>query len=38
VVADAMERLDLRFPVVTGKALAELERVRKALAAGLPKG
>jgi len=38
VVADAMERLDLRFPVVTGKALAELERVRRALAAGLPKG
>jgi PPK2 family polyphosphate:nucleotide phosphotransferase len=31
--ADAMERLDLRFPVVKGKALAELERVRQALAA-----
>jgi PPK2 family polyphosphate:nucleotide phosphotransferase len=31
--ADAMERLDLRFPVVKGKALAELERVREALAA-----
>src|ERR1700730_1972423 len=30
--ADAMERLDLRFPVVKGKALAELERVRQALA------
>ena len=33
-VADAMERLDLRFPVVKGKALAELEKVRKALAKG----
>ena len=32
--ADAMERLDLRFPVVKGKALAELERVRQALARG----
>jgi PPK2 family polyphosphate:nucleotide phosphotransferase len=38
VVADAMECLDLRFPVVTGKALAELERIRRALAARLPKG
>jgi PPK2 family polyphosphate:nucleotide phosphotransferase len=38
VVADAMERLDLRFPAVRGKALAELEKVRRALAAGLPKG
>jgi PPK2 family polyphosphate:nucleotide phosphotransferase len=38
VVADAMERLDLNFPVVRGKALAELERVRRALSAGLPKG
>jgi PPK2 family polyphosphate:nucleotide phosphotransferase len=34
VTADAMERLDLRFPVVKGKALAELERVRRALARG----
>jgi PPK2 family polyphosphate:nucleotide phosphotransferase len=33
VVGDAMERLDLTFPVVKGKALAELERVRRALAA-----
>ena len=32
--ADAMERLDLRFPVVKGKALAELERVRQALVQG----
>jgi PPK2 family polyphosphate:nucleotide phosphotransferase len=38
VVADGMERLDLKFPVVRGKALAELEKVRRALAAGLPKG
>jgi len=38
VVADAMERLDLRFPVVRGNALDELEKVRGALAAGLPKG
>src|SRR5215470_9394061 len=34
VMADAMERLDLEFPVVKGKALAELEMVRRALAAG----
>jgi PPK2 family polyphosphate:nucleotide phosphotransferase len=34
VVADAMERLDLRFPAVKGKALAELEKVRRALADG----
>jgi PPK2 family polyphosphate:nucleotide phosphotransferase len=33
-IADAMERLDLRFPMVKGKALAELERVRQALAQG----
>jgi len=33
VTADAMERLDLTFPVVKGKALAELERVRRGLAA-----
>ena len=33
-IAGAMERLDLEFPVVRGKALAELERVRRALAAG----
>jgi PPK2 family polyphosphate:nucleotide phosphotransferase len=34
VIADAMERLDLQFPVVRGKALAELEKVRRALARG----
>jgi polyphosphate kinase 2 (PPK2 family) len=34
VIADAMERLDLHFPVVKGKALAELEKVRRALARG----
>jgi PPK2 family polyphosphate:nucleotide phosphotransferase len=33
VIADAMERLDLQFPRVTGKALAELEKVRQALTA-----
>jgi PPK2 family polyphosphate:nucleotide phosphotransferase len=38
VVADAMERLDLRLPVVKGKGLAKLEKVRRALAAGPPKG
>ncbi|HMA75074.1 MAG TPA: polyphosphate kinase 2 family protein [Xanthobacteraceae bacterium] len=32
VIGDAMERLDLSFPVVKGKALAELEGVRRALA------
>jgi PPK2 family polyphosphate:nucleotide phosphotransferase len=32
VIGDAMERLDLKFPAVKGKALAELERVRLALA------
>jgi PPK2 family polyphosphate:nucleotide phosphotransferase len=34
VIGKAMERLDLEFPMVTGKALAELEKVRAALAAG----
>lgn len=34
VIGDAMERLDLELPVVKGKALAELEKVRAALAAG----
>jgi PPK2 family polyphosphate:nucleotide phosphotransferase len=34
VIADALERLDLRFPMVKGKALADLERVRQALAQG----
>jgi PPK2 family polyphosphate:nucleotide phosphotransferase len=34
VIADAMERLDLKFPVVKGEALAELERVRQGLAGG----
>jgi PPK2 family polyphosphate:nucleotide phosphotransferase len=33
VIATAMERLDLEFPAVEGKALEELERVRRALAA-----
>jgi PPK2 family polyphosphate:nucleotide phosphotransferase len=32
--AEVMESLDLRFPVVRGKALAELEKVRRALARG----
>jgi PPK2 family polyphosphate:nucleotide phosphotransferase len=30
-IADAMERLDLHFPVVKGKALAEIKRVERAL-------
>jgi PPK2 family polyphosphate:nucleotide phosphotransferase len=34
VIAKAMERLDLAFPVVEGKALAELEKVRTALVGG----
>jgi PPK2 family polyphosphate:nucleotide phosphotransferase len=34
VIGQAMERLDLAFPEVKGKALAELEKVRAALAAG----
>jgi PPK2 family polyphosphate:nucleotide phosphotransferase len=34
VIAKAMERLDLEFPAVEGKALAELEKVRAALAGG----
>jgi PPK2 family polyphosphate:nucleotide phosphotransferase len=34
VIGHAMERLDLAFPEVTGKALDELEKVRAALAAG----
>src|SRR5262252_3308541 len=33
VIGDIMERLDLQFPRVTGKALAELQRVRQALTA-----
>lgn len=37
MVANAMKRLDLRFPMVTGKAPGELVRVRGAAAAGLPK-
>jgi PPK2 family polyphosphate:nucleotide phosphotransferase len=32
-IADAMERLDLKFPKVEGKALKELHKVRKALLA-----
>jgi PPK2 family polyphosphate:nucleotide phosphotransferase len=34
VIGDAMERLDLAFPVVKGKALQELEKVRAALVTG----
>jgi PPK2 family polyphosphate:nucleotide phosphotransferase len=34
VIGDALERLDLELPVIKGKALAELEKVRAALAAG----
>ncbi|MBO0752044.1 MAG: polyphosphate kinase 2 family protein [Bradyrhizobiaceae bacterium] len=34
VIAQAMERLDLEFPVVKGKALEELEKVRAALVTG----
>jgi PPK2 family polyphosphate:nucleotide phosphotransferase len=34
VIGRAMEQLDLEFPEVKGKALAELEKVRAALAAG----
>ena len=33
-VTDAMERLDLKFPEVKGKVLAELTKVRRALARG----
>jgi hypothetical protein len=32
VISDALERLDLKFPAVRGKALAELKMVRRALA------
>src|SRR3984893_9254948 len=31
VISDTLQRLDLRYPVVTGKALAELTKVRRAL-------
>jgi PPK2 family polyphosphate:nucleotide phosphotransferase len=34
VIGQAMERLDLEFPAVKGKALEELEKVRAALVAG----
>jgi Polyphosphate kinase 2 (PPK2) len=37
-VADAMERLDLRFPVVKGKALAELEKSTQGVGKGLITG
>jgi PPK2 family polyphosphate:nucleotide phosphotransferase len=37
-IGAAMERLDLEFPAVRGKALAELEKVRRALAVGPLKG
>ncbi len=33
-IAEAMERLDLEFPVVKGEALTELEKVRRALGRG----
>jgi PPK2 family polyphosphate:nucleotide phosphotransferase len=32
VISDALELLDLKFPAVRGKALAELKKVRRALA------
>src|ERR1700730_2034422 len=32
VISDALERLDLKFPAVRGRALAELKQVRRALA------
>jgi hypothetical protein len=32
-IVDALERLDLEFPKVEGKALKELQQVRKALIA-----
>jgi PPK2 family polyphosphate:nucleotide phosphotransferase len=31
VISDTLQRLDLRYPVVTGKALAELRKVRREL-------
>jgi len=34
----ALERLDLKFPSVKGKALKEMKRVRKALLAESPSG
>ena len=34
VIGDTLGRLDLRHPVVTGKALAELKKVRRALSRG----
>jgi len=37
-IADAMEQLDLKFPELKGRALAELTRVRRALARGPMKG
>jgi PPK2 family polyphosphate:nucleotide phosphotransferase len=38
VVVDALEQLDLTFPTVTGKALAELKQVERALSAEKPGG
>ncbi len=37
-IGGAVQRLNLEFPVVRGKALAEIERVRRALAVGPLKG
>ena len=38
VVVDALEKLDLTFPTVTGKALAELKQVERALSSEKPNG
>jgi hypothetical protein len=35
-MVEALDRLDLAFPVVEGKALAELKKVEKALLAEKP--
>jgi PPK2 family polyphosphate:nucleotide phosphotransferase len=37
VVVDALEKLDLTFPTVTGKALAELKQVERALSSEKPR-
>ena len=37
VLVDALEKLDLTFPTVTGKALAELKQVERALSAEGPR-
>ena len=38
VLVDALERLDLKFPSIEGDALAQLKKIREALAAQLPAG